>query len=203
MKPNIIEINEKGIFCYENNLLEISIEGFKEPALKMHNENLEAVKRDRVYFKPEHKEEVWKVMYRAGLFKNLTISEQQGKAYPIPDGYEVKIGKDNCGCNLPDATNDMCKYPECLYAILVPKDNTEKLVDAIVLHGKQQSIEEGAKIYIGVKPDLTIDEEERYYLSGVKEYDAFIAGAKSDAAKKYWYEQFKQQNLWQAHLRKQ
>jgi hypothetical protein len=50
---------------------------------------------------------------------------------------------------------------------------------------KQETLEEAAKLYIGVPIDRIIDGEERYYTSNISEYDAFIAGAKWQAERMY------------------
>lgn len=115
----------------------------------------------------------------ADLVKFLPI--QQLKPYPIPDGYEVKVVND-------DRVNPEWYQP---YAILVPKEKsnffkggvTEMTPEAMIHYPpKQQSIEEAAEAYKKLKlPD--------------DHYDAFIAGAKSQAAKEYWYEQFKQEKI--------
>jgi hypothetical protein len=43
---------------------------------------------------------------------------------------------------------------------------------------KEETLEEAAKLYIGVPITRIIDDEERYYTSNIGEYDAFIQGAK-------------------------
>jgi hypothetical protein len=42
----------------------------------------------------------------------------------------------------------------------------------------QMNLDEAAKSYIGIPIDRVIDEEERYYISDIGKYDAFIDGAK-------------------------
>jgi hypothetical protein len=46
-------------------------------------------------------------------------------------------------------------------------------------------IEEAAKIYANIPSHKDIDEEERYYNSNIKSYDAFIDGAKWQAKRMY------------------
>lgn len=51
----------------------------------------------------------------------------------------------------------------------------------------EKQIEISAKIHAGFHPEKGIDYDERYY-NGHKcdQYDSFISGAKSEAAKEYW-----------------
>lgn len=55
---------------------------------------------------------------------------------------------------------------------------------------KQETLEEAARNYANITHNRPLDEEERYYRDYQK-YDGFIAGAKSDAARDYWFKQFK------------
>jgi hypothetical protein len=58
---------------------------------------------------------------------------------------------------------------------------------------KEETLEKAAKNYANIPLHRDIDSEERYFNSNVREYDSFIAGAKSDAAKDYWFKIFKEQ----------
>ncbi len=40
-------------------------------------------------------------------------------------------------------------------------------------------LEKAARIYADIKPNVTIDEEERYYNANCKIYDAFLEGARA------------------------
>jgi len=50
---------------------------------------------------------------------------------------------------------------------------------------KQETLEEAARIYAKIHPTKVIDEEERYYNSGCKDYDGFIVGAKWQSERMY------------------
>ena len=52
-------------------------------------------------------------------------------------------------------------------------------------HYQQETVEEVAKLHAGIPIDRVIDEEERYYASGINEYDSFIAGAEWQAKRMY------------------
>jgi hypothetical protein len=49
----------------------------------------------------------------------------------------------------------------------------------------QMNLDEAAKSYIGIPIDRVIDEEERYYISDIGKYDAFIDGAKWQGERMY------------------
>jgi hypothetical protein len=55
-------------------------------------------------------------------------------------------------------------------------------------------LEEAAKKYIKLPLNKDIDEEQRYFNPNIKSYDAFIDGAKSDAARDYWFQKFQEQD---------
>jgi len=59
---------------------------------------------------------------------------------------------------------------------------------------QETTLEEAAKNYANIPLHKDIDTEERYFNSNVRDYDSFIAGAKSNAAKDYWYSQFQEQD---------
>lgn len=178
MKPNTIELDSKGIFCYEapaKNLLYASSMTMPES----YNGALEQAKRDRVYFnsvmQPKH--------YITNILFGRSWDEMEtGKQYPVPDGFEVKIENDE-------------DYFWKRYAILVPKEKCNGncgmnycdengcmerkrvLVEPYELP-KQQSIEEAATDSWNNHGRL-IPEASRSsdYMHG------FIAGAKSQSAK--------------------
>lgn len=113
MKPNVIELDEKGIFAYEKpdfytimpKRLMDDFSHMKEDRI-IWNKALEKAKRDRVYFK-DHVHVIEIVVK-----DNLLL--EQGKSYPVPEGYEVKIFKDT-------VSNEEYTGGEP-YAILVPKE---------------------------------------------------------------------------------
>lgn len=49
----------------------------------------------------------------------------------------------------------------------------------------KETLEEAAKLYIGVPITRIIDDEERYYTTNIGEYDAFIQGAKWQSERMY------------------
>jgi hypothetical protein len=77
-----IGIDDKGIFCYE--APEKSHYVIDDDGLERYQKALEQTKRDRVYFKPEDVTDLLSVI---GLVNGKS---EQGKSYPVPDGYEVK-----------------------------------------------------------------------------------------------------------------
>ena len=50
---------------------------------------------------------------------------------------------------------------------------------------KQETLEEAAKIHLGIPIDRVIDEEERYYTADIGKYDSFIEGATWQAERMY------------------
>jgi len=57
-----------------------------------------------------------------------------------------------------------------------------------------KSIENAAKISAGFFTDKDIDDDERYYQSHkCEKYDCFVEGAKSDAARNYWFKIFQEE----------
>ena len=200
MKPTHIVLTDKGIACIvapekpEPSYLHITSSlyintqwyketgGYKDP-MTWYNEKLEAAMKQVVLFK-DQLEISW----------TLGIPMEKGKLYPVPDGYEIKI-KNGEPCVDLD-----CHVPQDhihQYAILVPKQveymeaPAEPIVAAIMLERKLKqptSIDEAAETYAA---------KETQYSSMHYEHSCFkrgfIAGAKSDAAKEYWYQQFKQE----------
>jgi hypothetical protein len=62
------------------------------------------------------------------------------------------------------------------------KSNTLLKIKQLILENSttisiDESIEDRAKKYAGIKPDVTVDEEERYYNANTQHYDSFIVGA--------------------------
>jgi hypothetical protein len=64
-------------------------------------------------------------------------------------------------------------------------DGIGNAVDNLNNEPPQETLEEAAKLYIGVPITRIIDDEERYYTSNIGEYDAFIEGAKWQAERMY------------------
>lgn len=60
---------------------------------------------------------------------------------------------------------------------------------------RQETIEEAAERMFTTKPSVPIDSLNKleliHYLNNAKKKEGFIEGAKSDAARDYWFEQFK------------
>lgn len=63
----------------------------------------------------------------------------------------------------------------------------------IVNQKEEPTLEEAARKYANIIHNRPLDDEERYY-KDYQKYDGFIAGAKSDAARDYWYAKWKQQD---------
>lgn len=199
---NTIEIDQDGkIFAYK--APEKIKQGYGEVGINYLNDQaLEAAKRDRVYFKPEREESISDTLYKNGVIPYGTPWEQ-GKSYPVPEGYSVKDEYVGCGnetkCTY-EACKDSCAYPT-RYAILVPKEkdygmpihipSKEEFENECLNKPepvKQQSIEEAAEYhwtYIehgfkeGYNPKRCIDAA----IQKLKYINGFIAGAKSQAAK--------------------
>jgi len=194
---NTIELDEQErIFAYE--MPDQSLYVIDDDGVERYKAALEAAKRDAVYFKNQR--EIENILIqdekRGGLFK--------GKSYPIPEGYEVQ----------KECTNVPCDGKHCnLVAILVPK---EKLDDRLkrystkdLIKPKQQPIEEAVKqkslaiqqmaadkLNAGQKPYIASQLYVEYMNTIINGFEKeLIAGAKSQAAKEYWYEQFKKEKL--------
>jgi hypothetical protein len=126
MTPNTIELTPDGrIMAYEMPDFPAHINQFDPNGEAEYLTLLEAAKRDAVYFKPD---DYAHVIHQ--LFNDLIIdvsegeSFEQGKPYPVPDGYEVKTKLD-CICGFPLKHEQCMEKKVCeskLIAILVPKE---------------------------------------------------------------------------------
>lgn len=111
---NTIELFPDGrIGCYE-----MPAKTYKIWSIDESLNALEAAKRDVVYFKPNDEGIV--------LFHLRTLIGQveQGKPYPVPDGYDVKLNYSCRKCGDSDELRK-CSNPFCVdrkYAILVKSD---------------------------------------------------------------------------------
>lgn len=84
----------------------------------------------------------------------------------------------------------LIKFPDTIEGI---EEKLYSLSDHLVQ--PELTIEMTAKKFIKLPKFKEIDEEERYYNSRIKEYDAFIEGAKSKAARIYWSNILKSHDL--------
>jgi hypothetical protein len=102
--------------------------------------------------------------------------------------------------------NPSCEFVDVRYEVLKPFQSVDKgymihLPDNEVLgEPKQETLEEAAKKHAGIPLKTIIDTEERYFNSNVRDYDSFIAGAKSDAARDYWFKIFKEKFIVESNV---
>jgi hypothetical protein len=83
---------------------------------------------------------------------------------------------DTMGCTLEN-----CDANPCInYKIIIPKEEPK------------ETLEEAAKSYAKIPLHRDIDSEERYFNSDVREYDAFIEGAKWEKERSYSEEEVKE-----------
>jgi len=210
MIQNVIELFHDGrIGCWEmpdEPAMSSEDKGWSD-AIIQYNKAIESAKSDAVYFKP-HQE----VSFLAAGLNHWQMEE--GKPYPVPDGYKIKIEK-----GISQET-----FETVGYAILVPKEkgiSDEQVKQEAELSGVliQQSIEEAAIDYCSQKYS-----NNGSGIDWANGKEGFIAGAKSQAAKerevilkfaewlqdkgvcfhgnplqgqspKDWYKQFKQEKL--------
>jgi hypothetical protein len=82
------------------------------------------------------------------------------------------------------------------YKIIIPQEEPKALTKLEIAKNiaaigigkekpKQETLEEAAKIHLGIPIDRVIDEEERYYTADIGKYDSFIEGAKWQAKRMY------------------
>ncbi len=203
MKPNTIILEDDGLYCFEAPEKPDFQKTFASDNtytwnkylidLKNYHDALEAAKKQKVKFK------------NFKVIKNLHVNTiivvdgyemaiEKGKLYPVPDGYEIKI-EQPCkdGCESSSYCLDTCAKSG--YAVLVPKQEPVVIVDSpdrtnLIINPVQQpaSIEEAAGKYANEKWSYDIKLAE--HSTSIKD---FIAGAKSDAAKEYWFEKFKKE----------
>lgn len=159
MTPNTIELLE----LFPDGRIGYYGMPIKGTITKLFAEAVEAAKRDRVYFKLEDTENIKKILYQKGV----AFIMEQGKPYPMPDGYFIAIRVDvNVEGNK--------------YAILVPKDDnplltiTDQMITKVVVKPssneyKQQCIERPTTL-VGNSLDAS-------YFKGGERINHFLANA--------------------------
>jgi len=206
MKPNCIILTDKGIGC---------IEAPEKPVMGSYYLALEAALKQVVLFKDHPNVH--------NQLADLLIEKQyeQGRLYPVPDEYEIKIeihsiynGKDNPSIEYAilvpkeeimaekfwsniEKSYAHVKQPTIKQPTSIEENKwcdscgkrTTWINGECENYKPKSSIEEAAEKAIPYHPsDSTLYQGYRKY-----EIKGFIAGAKSDAAKEYWYQQFKQE----------
>lgn len=152
MKPNAITLTKEGnLIAFEAPEKPKERSDYSEKyklIAEQYVKDLQAAIDNGVEFNPES----------ATLFKIKTLNEigqrlEQGKHYPMPDGYEIKK-EQNCP-NVCDCRDEITGYIKCKseYAILVPKQEPVKGAgDDYPIYGTKTFGREGE--CIGVKREL-------------------------------------------------
>jgi hypothetical protein len=118
----------------------------------------------------------------------LTKDKQPDFTY-VDQWFEGKLFKrDMLKLVYPDSPS----FSYSSWKVFDTKELAEEWIKVPKKEPKQETLEEAAKLYIGVPIDRIIDGEERYYTSNISEYDAFIAGAKWQQERMYSEEDLKQ-----------
>ena len=199
MKPNAIALNKHGkIVALE--APEKSHYIIDDDGLERYKETLKTAIENGVEFK--HTEITAMAM---GLHDGEL---EQGKLYPVPDGYEIKIKKDYIELEeyailVPKQESKCKEYCNCAREAIksgANRDWVDGIQDNCPLKPKQEPV--NAFEYIEFmkkqyKQPTSIEEAAENYAEGLSLKSNvvadFIAGAKSDAAKEYWFEIFKQE----------
>ena len=136
-----------------------------------------------------------RVEVKKGSYNLSPMEEILEKEY-VPKGtfdtYKIIIPKEEPKLELPQlGTKEFVNMCESIFGGKPKQEtNLSKHLDSYpeypgprrsAIVSKQETLEEAAKLYIGVPINRIIDDEERYYTSNIGEYDAFIAGAKWQA----------------------
>jgi len=122
-------------------------------------------------------------------FLEWFVKNPSCESVEVEINYKVKSG------TIQEHKEGLAGYEYYEYEIIIPQEEPKDVVlgyktslDAQMLdkiEPKQETIEEAAKLYIGVPITRIIDDEERYYTSNIGEYDAFIQGAKWQQERMY------------------
>jgi hypothetical protein len=105
MKPNVIILEDDGLYCFEAPEKLEYLDKYGNPHEEDYNKALEAAKKQKVRFKDQ--------VFARSLFNHM----EYNKLYPVPDGYEIKIENKEWSEKLPSGS--FIQYDQ--YAILVPK----------------------------------------------------------------------------------
>jgi hypothetical protein len=195
MKPTHITLNQGQIIAFE---MPEKPEGYStDYLLSKYAKLVEAAIKDGVAFKPDDNN-VYAVMEYT-----LESAIEQGKHYPVPEEYEVKIEKKYVDLGSRERLME--------YTVLVPKqekgypeidlkpenltpnlrDSMDQLCGIPTQISKQPtSIEEAAEKLFPFIDNPDMERTNRHIKT---QRINWIAGVKSQEAKEYWFEKFKQE----------